>query len=158
MLHRFRVKRLCTLGNCDGGFAAIRYGVELEADRVVTFSPPTHNPKDSLTKIEQARNFMRNRLAAKVPPEMVDLKPFLESRSYHTQFELFYEEQDPRDRNQALRLSGLPGIRLHPQPWLTNHYLLRQFALKNRDFPSLLANLLGIEPPRPAVELHSLPC
>src|SRR6202043_3781310 len=89
MLSRLGVKRLCTIGHCVGGFAAIRYGVELGAGRIVTFGAPTYSPHDSSTKIEQARNFMRNRLAEKVPPDMMDLKTFLEGRHHTARIELF---------------------------------------------------------------------
>jgi tetratricopeptide (TPR) repeat protein len=145
MLSRLGVQRVCTLGNCEGGFAAIRYGIELGADRIVTFGAPTYSPDDSFTQIEQARNFMRNRLAATVPGDMIDLKPFLEARRYPTQIEFFYEEEDPRDRIHALHLSGLPGIALHPQPGL-NHTMLRRQALSNQDFRGWLGKLLGVEP------------
>jgi tetratricopeptide (TPR) repeat protein len=146
MLRHLGVKRVRTIGNCDGGFAAIRYGVELCADRILAFGAPTYSPQDSLTKIEQARNFMRNRLAASVASDMMDLKPFLETRQHSAQIELFYEEEDPRDRVQALHLSGLPGVRLHPQPGLSNHRLLRQLALSQEDFRGTLGNLLGVGP------------
>jgi tetratricopeptide (TPR) repeat protein len=144
MLNRLGVKRVCTMGNCEGGFAAIRYGVELGADRIITFGAPTFSPDDSLTKIEQARNFMRNRLAAKVPSDMIDLKPFLEARHYQAQIDFFYEEADPRDCAHAMHISGLPGIKLHPRPGL-NHRMLRELALSNDDFSGMLGKLLGIE-------------
>jgi hypothetical protein len=144
LLNRLGVKRLCTIGNCDGGFAAIRYGVELCAYRIIAFSAPTYSPHDSLTKIEQARNFMRNRLAANVPPDMIDLRPFLEARRHDAEIELFYEEEDTRDRIQALHLSGLPGIRLHPQPGQSNHHLLRRLTVSTEDFRGMLGKLLGV--------------
>jgi tetratricopeptide (TPR) repeat protein len=144
MLNRLGVKRMSTIGNCEGGFAAIRYGVELGADRILTFGAPTFSPDDSLTKIEQARNFMRNRLAAKVPGDMIDLKPFLEARQYNPQLDFFYEEADPRDCAHAMHISGLSGIKLHPQPGL-NHRMLRELALSNDDFSGMLGKLLGVE-------------
>jgi tetratricopeptide (TPR) repeat protein len=143
-LDRLEIKRICTLGNCDGGFAAIRYGIELGAARIVAFGAPTHSSDDSLTKIEQARNFMKHRLAAKVPTAMMDLKPFLNSREHTSQLELFYEEEDARDSMQALHLAGLPGVRHHPQPGLSNHYLLRRIALKQEDFAGFLGDLLAV--------------
>jgi tetratricopeptide (TPR) repeat protein len=144
-LSRLNAKRLCTIGNCDGGFAAIRYGIELGADRIVTFCTPTFSPDEALTRIEQARNFMRKRLAAQVPAEMMDLRGFLEGREYSAQIDLFYEENDPRDRAQALHLEGLPGVRLNPQPGLSNHYLLRRLALTSDDLEGWLCKLLGAE-------------
>lgn len=145
VLKRLQIKRLCTIGNCEGGFAAIRYGVELGADRIVTFGAPTFSPDDDLAKIEQARNFMRNRLAEKVPRDMIDLKPFLESSRHRAQIEFFYEDEDPRDRIHASNISGLPGVHLHPQPGL-NHGMLRRLALSEQDFRGMLAKLLDVEP------------
>lgn len=152
MLKRLEIKRLCTIGNCEGGFAAIRYGVELGADRILTFGAPTFSPDDALTKLEQARNFMRQRLAAKVPRDMIDLKPFLETRQYNAQIDFFYEEADPRDCAHAMHISGLPGFKLHPQAGL-NHRMLRQLALSNDDFRGILGNLVGVEPAESNLEL-----
>jgi hypothetical protein len=143
MLGRLGVKRLCTIGNCDGGFAAIRYGVELRADRVLAFGPPTRAPSASSTKIEQARNFKRSRLAAHVPPDRIDLQPFLKTQGNGAQIELFYDEEDARDRMHALHLSGIPGVTLRPHRDVS-HRVLRRMVLRNDDFCGFLANLLGV--------------
>jgi tetratricopeptide (TPR) repeat protein len=143
MLSRLGVKRWCMLGNCVGGFAAIRYGVELGADRILAFGAPTYNARDSFAKVEESRRFMRTRLEENVPREMTDLKPFLEARRHGAQIELFYEEEDTDDRMHALRLSGLPGITLHPQPGLSHRPLCR-LASSNEDFRGMLAKLLKV--------------
>ena len=145
LLKKLGVTRLCTVGNCDGGFAAIRYGVELGAERTVTFGAPTHSARETFSRIEQARNIMAKRLAERVPPEMLDLKPFLEQSSHRTQINLFYEDEDTRDRMQALHLSRLPGVTLRPQTGLSNHYLLRKLALKDNDFLLTLAEMIGMQ-------------
>ena len=144
LLDGLGVRRLRTIGNCDGGFAAIRYGVELGADRIITFSAPTHTPQEPLTRIAQTRNFMRNRLAAMVPPEMANLRPFLESHRHSARIEFFYEVEDPYDRAHAAHLASLPGIRLHPRPGFSNHHLLRRLALTNDDFCGVLGRLLAV--------------
>ena len=142
MLHRLGVKRVCTIGNCVGGFGAIRYGVELGADSILSFGAPTFSPSDQPANMEEGRRFMRTRLEAKVPPGMTDLKPFLESARYDSQILLFYEEQDPRDRMNALRLSDLKGVSLHPQRELS-YRLLRRLVLSHQDFQSMLGELLA---------------
>jgi tetratricopeptide (TPR) repeat protein len=145
LLHGLGFKRLCALGNCEGGFGAIRYGVELGADRIAAFGAPTYSPQDDpLTKLEQARNFMRNRLAASVPIEMMDLRGFLETRRTTAQIDLYYKAESTRDAIHAKHLSGLPGIRLQPQPEL-GHRLVRGLGLSSEDFSGTLAKLLGIE-------------
>jgi len=145
MLDRLGVKRLCTIGNCVGGFAAIRYGVELGADRILAFGAPTFSSRRPLLKIEEGRRFMRNRLEANVPRARMDLKPFLKHRRHNSQIELFYEEQDPSDRMHALRLSGLPGIFPHAQQELS-YRLLRRLAVSHPDFRGMLAELLRVAP------------
>jgi tetratricopeptide (TPR) repeat protein len=144
LLQCLGVQRLCALGNCDGAFAAIRYGVELGAERILAFHAPTCCSSEAAAKFEQARNFKRTRLDTLVPHDMSDLKPFLTDRQYNAQMLLFYDEQDVRDRAHALRLSGLPGVNLCPQPGSSNHRLLRQFALSQPDFRGQLADWLGV--------------
>lgn len=143
MVSRLGARCLCTIGNCVGGFGAIRYGVELGAERILAFGAPTCNPRDPITNLEEGRRFMRTRLEANIPPEMTDLQPFLSSRHHNSHIEIFYEEQDPRDRMQALRLSGLPGVRFHPQPE-HSYRLLRRLASSHQDFRGMLANLLRV--------------
>lgn len=145
MLQHLGIKHTYTIGNCDGGFAAIRYGIELDAKRIITFGAPTHSPAGPMSKIEHARNFMSHRLAAKVPAEMMDLKAFLEGRRYSTRIDLFYEHQDERDGMQAQHLAGLPGVHLNPQPGLSNHYMLRQMALKQSNFRGMLEGFFTLE-------------
>jgi tetratricopeptide (TPR) repeat protein len=142
-LARLGVKRLCTLGNCVGGFAAIRYGVELEADRIVAFSPPTCSPVETPIKLEEGRRFMKARLEANVSRDLTDLQPFLSGRRQSAWIELFYEDPDPRDRAAAQRLLGLPGVHLRPQMELS-YRLLRRLAASNPDFLRLLGDSLAV--------------
>lgn len=146
MLERLGAHRLCTIGNCEGGFAAIRYGLELGADRIIAFEPPTYSPADSTAKFEQARNFKRSRLAAMVPADMVDLKPFVEERRGNVTLELFYDELNPRDCNHAHRLAGLPGVNLHPQRCVGNRRAMQNLMLAHENFSELLGGLLGVRP------------
>jgi tetratricopeptide (TPR) repeat protein len=145
MLEGLGARRLCVIGNCDGGFAAIRYGIELGADRIVTFGAPTHSGSGAPAQFEQGRNFMRRRLASAVPADMIDLRPFLECRSYATDIQIHYESDDPRDRDHSMRLANLPGVTLHPWIGSSNHQLLRAIALADNDFAGTLAMWLGVE-------------
>jgi hypothetical protein len=138
------VKRVCTIGTCDGGYAAIRYGVELAAERILTFNAPTHVPIESETGIERNRNFMRRRLEAHAPLETLDLKRLLEKRRQDTRIELYYEHEDKRDTVYATHLSGLSGVYLRPWPGLSDLRLLRKVILASDDFCAALATLLGV--------------
>jgi hypothetical protein len=145
MLNRLGAKRLCTIGNCAGAFAAIRYGVELGADRIIAFEPLSNSPRDSRTTIEEARNFMSSRLEASVPSDMTDLIPFLETRRHSAKIEVLYPDEEGFFRSQALRLGGLPGVRLHPQTG-PSHALVGHLIRSNKDFGGMLRDLLGFEP------------
>jgi tetratricopeptide (TPR) repeat protein len=137
--------RLCVLGNCAGGFAAIRYGVALGAERIITFDAPSHCPDEALTRLEQGQNFMRTRLLSRYPGEMTDLKPFLEAHPPAGRIALFYQIEDPMKRIQAERLRDVPGVRLHPEPGVGDNRLLRRIALSCEDFSQWLADLILVE-------------
>ena len=46
MVARLGARRICTIGNCEGGFASIRYGVDLGADRIIACKAPTYVTPD----------------------------------------------------------------------------------------------------------------
>lgn len=135
-------RRLCVIGNCDGAFAAIRYGVELRADCILAFSPPTHSPREKLARLEQGRNLMRVRLQANVPEDMTDLKPFIERSARKPRIELFYEPDNPRDAVHAIHLSGVPGVTLNPVPGSQDHRVL-QWMAEQDGFRERLRELIG---------------
>jgi tetratricopeptide (TPR) repeat protein len=139
------IKRLSTLGNCVGGFAAIRYGVELDAERVLAFSPPTYSPVETPVQLEEGRRFMKKRLEANIPRDLMDLQSFLSERTYTGRIDLFYEDLDPRDQSNAVRLAGLPGVHLQPQAE-RSYRLLRRLAASRPNFLELLAGSLGVSP------------
>jgi hypothetical protein len=143
LLDRLGAPRLCVIGNCEGGFAAIRYGVELGADRVLAFNAPTNSPQVALIRPESPQNFLRTRLTANVPGHMMDLRPFLEHRQHSTQIELYYRIGDERERTHATHLAGLPGVTLHPQPFERDK-LLQQIAVHTDDFRGWLEERLGM--------------
>ena len=142
MVSRLQVDRLVTMGNCVGGFAAIRYGVELGADRIIAFDALTHIGRDSEIGVERGYNFLRKRLAANVPAELTDLRLFLEQRQYRNQIDLFYLADSSEYRENAERLSKFQNVQLHPISSKLPHNGLRQFALSQIDFGATLRDLL----------------
>jgi tetratricopeptide (TPR) repeat protein len=143
MRERFGAARLCTIGVANG--AAIAYGVRLAADRIVSFSTPTGGPRSTLARSQPIRKIIRMRAD---PENKRDLRKFLEDRSYSSTIELVYAEGMALDKAQAERLSGLPGVSLHPQAGLNTYDVLRSMA-KRSDFGDMLAGMLGI-PSAPA--------
>jgi tetratricopeptide (TPR) repeat protein len=140
------VEHLATIGNCDGASAAIRYGIELGATRIIAASPSTHFHRESLSVLDQGRHFKQKRLAENVPPEMIDLKPFLETHRHRAQIQVHYREEDERDCSHALRISGAPGVTLRPERGAPEQAAMHRFALSVPSFHQTLGAALGLLP------------
>jgi tetratricopeptide (TPR) repeat protein len=143
-LHDLGVKHLCTLGNCDGGVGAIRFGVDLGAERILAFETPTHLPSEDGMRFEQGRNFKRRRLNEEVPAEFSDLQRFLACRHYSSRIDVYYAQDNQRDRLHAAHLEGLPGVALRPQPGSRGQFLLRGIAASSDDFSVTAARWFGL--------------
>ena len=139
------LRRLCTLGTSAGGFAATRYGVELAADRLLSFCGETHSRVEDLTKLEPGIAVIRRQVGAQVPAEDLDLRRFLLSRQHQSKIAWFYPEESPHDKAHALHLAGVDGVALHPVAECDDHELLRWLAL-NHDLRRLLVRELDLAP------------
>jgi tetratricopeptide (TPR) repeat protein len=140
LLVKLGTSRVCAIGDSDGGFAAIRYGVALGADRIVSFSGPTHwIPEFDVYPM------LSKHLAANVSTGSLDLNVFLTKQRHHSEIALLYGDASPRDRIHAIYLNGHPGVTLHPVAGLDDHDVLRWLAL-NADLRALLSSLLAVSP------------
>ena len=148
MLDRLGATKLCTLGVEGGGYAAIRYGVELGVRHIVGFGIHSGKVQPGELGSEPFKNFLRARTQRVLPEERLDLKPFLESRRYSATIDLLYGEIERRsiDRAHAEHLSTLPGVRLRPQAGIRAAGVLRFMAGKP-DFHAKLAELLRASTP-----------
>jgi tetratricopeptide (TPR) repeat protein len=140
---RLAVKRWCTIGYSAGGSAAIRYGVEIGADRIVSFAGETHRARDPVAKLERGFRLLRGRMEAGVSDDEIDLRRFLIERRYASRIEVVYAEALTRDRVHAEHLSGVAGVNLHPVAGCDDHELLRWLAL-NDNLRGMLARLLAL--------------
>jgi tetratricopeptide (TPR) repeat protein len=135
---RLAARRLCTVGSSDGGFAAIRYGVALGADRILSFDGPTHWAPQF-----DAFAFLTKRLAKKFSEREIDLKEFIESQRSSSKITLFYGQGSHRDKMHAQYLSSSAGVHLHPVMGVNDHNVLRWLAL-NETLLAMLRELLAI--------------
>jgi hypothetical protein len=142
MLRDFGTKRLWTIGYSAGGLGAIRYGVELGADRALSFAGMTNVGHDAPDRFEYGLALVRKRLEARLSAEILDLKLFLTSRQYATKIELFYGAEMPRDKAWALHLAGAGNVTLRSIEGLNDHEILRWLAL-NCDLRGLLSAALA---------------
>ncbi len=144
---RLPAKRWCAIGYSAGGSAAIRYGVDIGADRVVSIAGQTHRARGAVAKLERGSRIVSGRLEASFSGEELDLRGFLTARRYSSRIEVVYAESAPRDRVHAEHLLGVSGVNLHPVAGCDDHELLRWLALHD-DLRAMLAGLLALGPRR----------
>src|SRR5262249_31592075 len=99
---RLGATRILTIGDSAGGFAAIRYGVALDAACALSFGADTH-----WTPGPGEFALFANRLRARFPIETMDLRPFLRARTECARIRLVFGEDEARDRMHADRLAGI---------------------------------------------------
>lgn len=148
MLERIREladgRRLVIIGGSAGGFGAIHWGIELGADRVVTFAPPTNLENEFRERINDGRaKLMAKRLHRVIPPECRNLANHITAAGGSVPIHVVYGTQNVIDAGHALNLAGLPGVHLHPEPTAT-HSLLNTL-ITSGNFQRILAELVGLE-------------
>ncbi|MBI2311659.1 MAG: hypothetical protein HYU77_04055 [Betaproteobacteria bacterium] len=111
------VDRVVLVGNSMGGYAAIVFGLLLEADEVHAFGPQTFI--DRLNRLwhrdarwpEQMRRVHRARGGRKY----FDLKKLLQARrGSRCRINVYYSPAHPLDKRHAERLGNFPNVSLHP--------------------------------------------
>jgi hypothetical protein len=96
------------LASSAGGFAGIRYAVDLGARRYLGISAATDlSPASRLPRINYYR---RPELKEKIPEHLVDMRPVIAAA--RTEFTFIYAGKNKPDRAHALHLAGLPNVRL----------------------------------------------
>lgn len=130
--------RLVCLGNSAGGYAALRYGLDLDAESVISFS--------GITDLEKWRNPMVESEFKDVvrhnPGMKFDIRAaYLEASRTPRTIMCFGRDHD-RDRMEAERMGDLPGVRLMPVEGFSTHNVFRWF-LANDKFDDLVAELFG---------------
>lgn len=123
LLARLGATELSMMGMSLGGYAALRYGLDLGADRVLGLGAYTNvtpgevdtDGRDALTRIARA-----------VPGMAVDLRPLYARAVSPPRVALWYGADHNGDRCQAERFAGVGRVELHPVEALGDHDVLRQ--------------------------------
>ncbi len=138
-----RIRRVVTIGNSGGGFAAILFGVLLGADEIHAFNPPTRLriPDDTSAP---------DHLAALVTEKGDDI-PWLDLRGVMrqhlrpgTKVYIHYSRGESRDKRHAKYLTEFPNVRLFEYPFVS-HHVARFFAERAMLTPLLQAGAVGDE-------------
>lgn len=145
IIEQLGTPRFCVLGTCTGAFSAIRCGVELGAEHILAFGPPTQPVDETHEGMDEGRRFLARRLKENVSADVQDLKPFLEGGVGGSRIDLFFDEDDPLGREHAMHVSEVAGLTLRPQAELKGFERLSRFMMAERNPCGSLAQLLGIE-------------
>ncbi|MBV5324199.1 MAG: hypothetical protein J0626_02420, partial [Rhodospirillaceae bacterium] len=121
------IKRIVCYGNSGGTFAALRFGLDLEAAAILAFGGPSNlEPaffqENNLTV--DCESLFLNRL-----DEAIDLRPGFLRAARPPRVRFYYGEDNSNDRLQAENLSGLPSVRLCPQAGCHNHNVVRDVVM-----------------------------
>ncbi|MGO1121236.1 hypothetical protein ACTL6U_21270 [Rhodovibrionaceae bacterium A322] len=130
--------QLYTLGNSSGGYAAIRYGVELQVQAILAFSPVTlplttaiGPSRLSLKKLQRSQRQLR-----------INLDDFLAQNPALPRTRIAYGEDCTADRTAAQWLEEKDAVQVETAPGFTSHGALRWFIANDRFVP-LLEELVG---------------
>jgi hypothetical protein len=128
--------RLACLGNSAGGYAALRYALDLGAEAALAFSMLTNPESRHERQVAPALNAILQRN----PGFVLDLAQAYAEAARPPRAILCFGEGHQTDRQEAERMRGLPGVRLVTAEGLTDHATIRWFLRQGR-VPGLVAAL-----------------
>jgi pimeloyl-ACP methyl ester carboxylesterase len=120
-------RRLICLGQSWGGYAAIRYGAELDADAVIAFSP-------EILRVMGGAGLERIRAAVggEVDPADLDLRLLLSRRHRTPRTWIVYGAGNAADTRSAEYLAGLPGVVQRAVPGINHHAIMAPLVISGR--------------------------
>jgi len=130
---------LTVYGMSGGGLGAIRFGLALNADRVVCFSGPTNATLDFINRQnDQRARLMVNRLHRRIPDADLACRDLIHNDANPPRIEMIYGADSRLDRAQSEDLTGLESVELLPLSGKTGHESLRKIILLG-ELPDLIA-------------------
>ena len=128
-------RRVACYGSSAGVFAALRYGVDLEAQSVLALGGPTNLTLDFNAHLRWGR--AARRLHARFPAEALDLRLIFRQARQPPRSLLVYADSDWDDRIQMEWMGGLPSVALRTVDNYDGHNVVIE-VVKRGEFESLL--------------------
>ena len=104
-------KKLYTLGVSLGGYAALYYGLELQATSILSFAGATDYTPEFVNSLGPPSKDYSN-LCSQAPDYVINLRDACAAAADRTQILIAYSANQTRDRLQAERLAGLSNVEL----------------------------------------------
>jgi tetratricopeptide (TPR) repeat protein len=124
-------KNVITIGPSAAGFTALCAGLDLKAQSVVAFSPPTNTMRANMEADGRFPHILLRSLR-EIPQFERDLRPQLEDRDCCPQIDIYYGGDHPQDRMHAEHLDGVRGVNLHPVSGLGTHDSVSELVLRGQ--------------------------
>jgi hypothetical protein len=135
------VKRVCAIGSSAGGFAALRFGLDLSVDAVLALSPQT-----DLRKLPDSKGRAKSLQRFRIPDEALDLLPFYEQAARRPQTTLVFGAANEADEKHVQRLAHFPEVEILPLPGVSQHNVVTHLIAEGL-FDRLVQKTLGREVP-----------
>lgn len=135
------VERVVLTGNSMGGYAAMLYGLLLDASEVHAFAPHTTLVTASESWFPEQADALAAVHAA-YAPTYFDLREHMLAYRGRCQFHIHFSEADPYDAGYAAYVADAPGVHLHRYP-VGDHNVVKDLRLTG-ELERILARALGI--------------
>ena len=138
------IKRVVVLGNSAGANAAVLFGILLNADKVVAFSPKTFiTPLKRILFWDHQwwKNHIRVYFTRGVKSEYWDLKKLLLKSDIKTRFQLHYSLQNRIDSMHCRRIAVHPNVEIKGYEY-DGHDLIR-YLKKTGDLQQIISRILN---------------
>lgn len=131
MIDDMGATNVITVGASASGFTALCAGLDLGAQGVIAFSPPTNTIQSNMEKDGRFPHILQRSLR-EIPEFSKDLRPELESRMSCDRIEIYYGDDHPQDRMHAEHVAGVRGVNLFPVQGLGRHDSVSELVLRGK--------------------------
>jgi len=129
-------KNIYTVGTSSGGFAAILFGVLINATRIIAFGPQTIITKEAF---EQFKSLDSRLTDINFGDEILDIKQLLETTRYSGQIHIHFARNNSVDKTAVERLSHIDSVSLYG--WETDNHNIASWLKHEKKLDSIFADL-----------------
>ncbi len=141
---------LTVMGTSAGGQGALNYGLDLGAERILCFSPPTNTTADFMENAGDTRaKTVVRRLNLLAPAPLLDVRSRFAACPPRGPVDIVFGAENRIDRAHAENLRGLPNVHLHPITGLEAHGSILETIARDALTDVLRGDMSGLgRPPR----------